>query len=93
MNEQAIGAEVLDRIRVLWGYRKWYATHTGWLVEERVDNIRELRYLIALVRKARRESEQADPVTAAKAYHDWQSEPELYVPNVEGQPEFNGAFR
>jgi hypothetical protein len=95
----AIGDYVIDRIRTLWGYRKWYRTHNGWIVQEKVDNERELRYLIALVRSARRAAaaEQQDAVTVAKA-HAWvqrdgdhMAYPEDF--NIEGMPEFNGAFR
>lgn len=96
---QAFRAVVLERIGELWNQRRWYRTHHGWIPEQQTEARAELRYLVALARKARALAgpalEREDPVTVAKAedgyhtygYHDWQADF-----NVEGQPEWNGAF-
>jgi hypothetical protein len=103
----ALEAVVMDRIHTLWGYRKWYREHNGWLVQDRVEHTAELRYLLQIVRKSRALAapaiERADDVTAAKhaaaaraaTWADRDGDHLAYPEdfNVEGEPAFNGAFR
>ena len=69
----AFQAVVEERIAELRGYLRWFRTHQGWIVQERVDTIHELRYLLRLRRKARAIArpivEREDPLTLAKGDH------------------------
>lgn len=69
---QAYRVVIEDRIEELRGYLRWFRTHQGWIVQERVDTVTELRYLLKLRRKARDIAkpavERMDPYTSYKAY-------------------------
>lgn len=72
----AIGDAVLERIRTLVGYRRWYRDprHHGWLISTHTEHMQELRYLLRLRREGRRlfeaAPEQADPMTLALSERD-----------------------
>lgn len=101
----ALEAVVMDRVHTLWGYRKWYREHNGWLVQDRVEHTAELRYLLQIVRKARALAapaiERADAISEAKAERerderlsDHMAYPSDFDPHpdLEGMPDFNGSF-
>jgi|GEM_PF-5412977 len=86
IEDHAYRVVIEERIRELWGRRAWYARHNGWIVEQRVEDMAELRILLRLARHARRTArpvvERLDPVTVARGqypdparvgYHDWQA--------------------
>lgn len=50
-----VGQVVLDRIRELVGYRRWYRSHVGWIVASYTEDMAELRLLLGLRRRARRQ--------------------------------------
>lgn len=90
--------EIADRLHD----RRWYRAR-AWTVDwpTRYENEVILRALVKLARKARALSrpvaERADPVTAAKADDYWAGDHHVYesdpsTVNLEGMPEFNGAF-
>lgn len=60
------------RIAELWQYREWYRTHRGWIIQQRVDDMTELRILVRLAREARRAARRAEEHrdNAAKAWAD-----------------------
>lgn len=79
MDSRSIEARVLlviveERIATLWRHRQWFRDHVGWIVQEQVDEREELRYLVALLRKARAiagpEVEASDVFTTWKRARD-----------------------
>lgn len=64
-------AIVIARFRALWAYRAWYRRNQGWIPQQQVDDRRELRYLLGLLREwQRREDARPDPITLAKSAAD-----------------------
>jgi len=64
-----------ERISELWRRREWYRSHLGWLIESKREDDHELRALVRLARRARREP---DPITEAMAWMDWAQRRAVY---------------
>lgn len=66
------------RIAELWAYRRWFASHLGWIPEQQVEANRELRLLVGFARRARRQAEDAAIAGVTwragdRDYHSWQA--------------------
>jgi len=71
---EAIGDAVLARIAALWRRRRWYAEHLGWIPQQRVEDMAELRCLLRIARQARRHAKaRAVWHVGDRSYHDWQA--------------------
>lgn len=73
MNDTGIAYQTVieDRIADLWTRREWYRSHLGWIIQQRVEDMAELRLLVRLARKARRlaalSQEQTDNLAKQRA--------------------------
>ena len=59
------------RLRELWRQHRWYQRHLGWIIESEMENRAELRFVLRMLRKARRDAMRVpDPITEAKGWNE-----------------------
>jgi hypothetical protein len=69
--DEALRVVLEARIRELIEYRRWYSSHLGWIPQQRVDDMAELRILLRVHRQARRLAAVPRQQPAGVGYHDW----------------------
>ena len=60
-----------ERLRELWAHHRWFQSHVGWIVESEMENRAELRFVLRMLRKARKDAMRApDPLTVWKGWNE-----------------------